>query len=684
MYSTLAKLADYLEKHGAEKEAREIKQSLTKISAAPLPMEKIEEGIRESRDEEFKKELKEEGWKNPKVIYPKEKRPLEFDTKLLEKSIRDSIQRSIHGRDPEKTEWDEDKDFVEKLQKLLREKGYDIVETPSSGSGEGMGMRANPPLPRKASIEEVKKLPGTEKFPYDYEDKISEEEIRKSIIGIEKILEDPAVAPDFKKNLAETLAYLRDKLKEVRNMPKEYKEFREDLREDLQAGERTNWADDKETDKEKLEEIRKRHILSPRELDVLKSKTRDPKKEIKQKQAPMSESLKQRRMQSMLPSRDPEAVKLEQEEIEEVKSRQEAEEIGRREQDAPARQEREEAEAEFNDFLTNELGMTLKEFKKKFEDVAKSNWRGPVGKLWERDPETEKMVEQKISKLLELADRLDKSGAVKEANMIDEFLKTACDYDPYDFSEETWKSERDKSRSEQLDYEERSGSQGSETAIPGHPSEKIFGAIHQVIDKYLQHWPTDVGSVIATLESLLREYKSHKNASLITIFKKLSEMSDRLDKSGAVEEANMIDEFLKTAADVKWKGESDTEQAKRYDSKHHHSLQVREPKREQEKVDREGRKDHHIHTYQETGASALSTRYCPNHIGVMLGRVGVNTYQCPLDGAVYNWETGWVDPMSGERVPGGSVAAQTPASSDVGGVPHRMFDSRENILNRIN
>jgi hypothetical protein len=159
-------------------------------------------------------------------------------------------------------------------------------------------------------------------------------------------------------------------------------------------------------------------------------------------------------------------------------------------------------------------------------------------------------------------------------------------------------------------------------------------------------------------------------------------LADRLDKVGAVEEANMIDEFIKNSADVKWKEESDTEQAKRYDSKHHHSLQVREPKRDQEKVDREGRKDHHVHTYQETGASALSTRYCPEHIGVTMGRVGPSSYQCPLDGQIYNWETGWTD-YNGVKHPGGSVAAQTPDSTGYA-TPHRIFDSRENILNRIN
>jgi len=130
------------------------------------------------------------------------------------------------------------------------------------------------------------------------------------------------------------------------------------------------------------------------------------------------------------------------------------------------------------------------------------------------------------------------------------------------------------------------------------------------------------------------------------------------------------------------KEEGDTEQSKRYDSKHHHSLQVREPKRDQERVDREGRKEHHVETYKKTEAHHLSTRYCPEHIGTQMGRVGEGTYQCPLDGQVYNWETGWTD-FDGNQHPGGSVAAQTPDSTGYA-IPHRIFDSREKVLNVVN
>lgn len=78
----------------------------------------------------------------------------------------------------------------------------------------------------------------------------------------------------------------------------------------------------------------------------------------------------------------------------------------------------------------------------------------------------------------------------------------------------------------------------------------------------------------------------------------------------------------------------------------------------------------------------LSMRYCPDHVGVQTARVAEHVYQCPLDGKVYNYQTGYVN-YQGQRVLGGSVAEQTPPTSDFGGVPMRVFDSRQSILNTI-
>ena len=74
----------------------------------------------------------------------------------------------------------------------------------------------------------------------------------------------------------------------------------------------------------------------------------------------------------------------------------------------------------------------------------------------------------------------------------------------------------------------------------------------------------------------------------------------------------------------------------------------------------------------------LSTRYCPDHVGVSVTRVEENVYQCSLDGKVYDYQNGYVD-YDGNPVSGGSIAAQTPIDGACA-IPHRVFDTRDNIL----
>jgi hypothetical protein len=86
---------------------------------------------------------------------------------------------------------------------------------------------------------------------------------------------------------------------------------------------------------------------------------------------------------------------------------------------------------------------------------------------------------------------------------------------------------------------------------------------------------------------------------------------------------------------------------------------------------------------KDRNVGALSTRYCPDHRGVQAIRVGESVYQCPLDGKMYDYQSGYVD-YEGQRVLGGSVASQTPQTSNYGGIPMRVYDSRSDVLNRMN
>jgi hypothetical protein len=72
----------------------------------------------------------------------------------------------------------------------------------------------------------------------------------------------------------------------------------------------------------------------------------------------------------------------------------------------------------------------------------------------------------------------------------------------------------------------------------------------------------------------------------------------------------------------------------------------------------------------------LSSRYCPDHPGVQIARVGEHMWQCELDKKSYNFETGF-ELNNGAKVPGGDVAQQTMGLN----VPyHAIFDTREGRL----
>lgn len=76
----------------------------------------------------------------------------------------------------------------------------------------------------------------------------------------------------------------------------------------------------------------------------------------------------------------------------------------------------------------------------------------------------------------------------------------------------------------------------------------------------------------------------------------------------------------------------------------------------------------------------LSTRYCPDHPGVQIARVGEHMWQCEMDKKSYNFETGFTL-NNGSKVPGGDVSQQT----QIVNIPyHAIFDTREGRLSGNN
>lgn len=106
-----------------------------------------------------------------------------------------------------------------------------------------------------------------------------------------------------------------------------------------------------------------------------------------------------------------------------------------------------------------------------------------------------------------------------------------------------------------------------------------------------------------------------------------------------------------------------------------------DPRKELHEVNKIGDSEKAIDKSQMTKTykileAPLSSRYCPDHPGVQISRIGEHMWQCEMDKKSYNFETGF-ELNNGSKVPGGDVAQQTQGVN----VPyHAIFDTREGRL----
>lgn len=95
-----------------------------------------------------------------------------------------------------------------------------------------------------------------------------------------------------------------------------------------------------------------------------------------------------------------------------------------------------------------------------------------------------------------------------------------------------------------------------------------------------------------------------------------------------------------------------------------------------------GKREENEEPIRPASLTPLSTRYCPDHRGIQAYRVAERVYQCPVDGRMYDYEGGYVD-YNGQRVPGGSIANQTPTTMPYQ-LPQRLYDPNQYVLNTMN
>jgi hypothetical protein len=138
-----------------------------------------------------------------------------------------------------------------------------------------------------------------------------------------------------------------------------------------------------------------------------------------------------------------------------------------------------------------------------------------------------------------------------------------------------------------------------------------------------------------------------------------------LDFDGHVKAASLLDIVIKNAQEL-WPSANDRDE--RYDAKANNAKTLFRALENQKTEDVEP-----ILSTMKGTALSLLTRYSPDYPGVPLLRVSDGVYQDVVSRKVYDFNRGWVS-ESGEKHPGGSIAHQTPTSSDYLGY-NQIFDS---------
>jgi len=144
----------------------------------------------------------------------------------------------------------------------------------------------------------------------------------------------------------------------------------------------------------------------------------------------------------------------------------------------------------------------------------------------------------------------------------------------------------------------------------------------------------------------------------------LASFASDLDASGDPDlqkKASVLDQLLFTIAatpeSIKARKESDNkrieEMKKRYEESSKRFEEVNKLGDVKKEVE-----DHPSMKEYTIMEHALQTRSCPDHAGAQMRRLAEDTYQCSLDGRVYNYPAGYTL-LNGDKVPGGSVQNQS-------------------------
>lgn len=155
------------------------------------------------------------------------------------------------------------------------------------------------------------------------------------------------------------------------------------------------------------------------------------------------------------------------------------------------------------------------------------------------------------------------------------------------------------------------------------------------------------------------------------ILERLLKVADLFDGEGALEAASIIDQIVKDAVELpKYPSRSDVSKELYNADKHNKDNMWDNVKQEVEK----NRQQHHLLTMRDSSPT-LSTRYSPELPGVHTVPVAPGVVQDYLTKKIYDYNTGFTL-SDGTKIPGGNVANQTPAWSQIN-PGKKLFDDYE-------
>lgn len=163
----------------------------------------------------------------------------------------------------------------------------------------------------------------------------------------------------------------------------------------------------------------------------------------------------------------------------------------------------------------------------------------------------------------------------------------------------------------------------------------------------------------------------------------IAEAFDRSDNPGLQKQAHVIDEILLTiaASPDAFSTRQGVIDAQINDAREKFIVNQKKTNSAEEKKIADAKE-----AIEESGATknyrvlehSLSSRGCPDHAGTPLSRVAENSWQCALDGKVYDYQSGFTL-ENGDVVPGSSVMNQNALDY----YPEfSMFDTREGRMKR--